>query len=320
MAAVAPMGAVQHTCAYLGFAALLGVGTAFLWPACYAISADLYSPERRGKVVGFLNIFQLLGIGSGALAGAFLVERDQNLMFTIAVLAVAGGAITALLLVPVYQQVTPVYRRGFGIREVWSRQLAYLSGLVLMATAAIAMVVPALRPYAFDHLGVSLSTLTVALIPAVLVGAALYIPAGHIADRFGRMRPFFIGEMLMIVGALVIASTSTLYVAAAGGALVFAGNVFIVPAINSAVMDLAPETHRGTLIGLVVALTGLGLAAGPALGGVLAETYSPVTPFYALAAAAALVGAAVLAYDRRYGADLRPAEGVQAISRVDLAD
>ena len=68
--AIALMTFVRDERVYLLLAAQLGFATSFLWPATYAMSADLYPPERRGAVVGFLNLAQLLGFGAGALAGA----------------------------------------------------------------------------------------------------------------------------------------------------------------------------------------------------------------------------------------------------------
>lgn len=68
--AILLMATVHDRHAYLAFAAMLGFATAFLWPATYAMSADLYALDRRGKVIGFLNLAQLLGFGVGALAGA----------------------------------------------------------------------------------------------------------------------------------------------------------------------------------------------------------------------------------------------------------
>ena len=74
--AIGLMMFVRNEYAFLAFAAQLGFATAFLWPAAYAISADLYAPDRRGKVIGFLNLAQLLGFGVGALGGAVLVTEE----------------------------------------------------------------------------------------------------------------------------------------------------------------------------------------------------------------------------------------------------
>lgn len=87
---------------FLFSAALLGAGTAFIWPASYAMSADIYPPERRGKVVGFLNVFQLLGFGGGALIGAVLVERYAAIMFVVAATSIGSAALVTFTLVPRY--------------------------------------------------------------------------------------------------------------------------------------------------------------------------------------------------------------------------
>jgi MFS family permease len=298
--AVVGMSGAGDVATFAVLAAALGMGTAFLWPAIYAISADIYPPGRRGKVVGFLNVFQLLGFGAGALAGALLVERAHDAMFILAVVAMAAAGVCALLGTPSYDHPARGRRRAASLRGIWSGQLAALSALIVLATGGIALVVPAIRPYGEEVLGVSFATVTIALIPAVLLGGALYVPAGHLSDRYGRMVPFLLGEVLLVAGAFLTAWTDVLFVAAAAGALVFAGNVFVVPAFNAAVMDLAPETHRGTLIGLTVALSGLGLALGPAAGGALVDLVSAPAVFRLAGVVGIVTAIGVVAYSRRY--------------------
>lgn len=308
--AVLLMAIVQREVAYLGFAALLGFGTAFVWPATYAISADLYPPGRRGKVVGFLNVAQFLGFGAGALTGALLVEPAPTAIFIIAGAAIALSFASVQAGIPAYRNAGPatltLHAPRPSIRGVLSWRLAFLSVLILTATIATSMLIPAIRPYGARVLDISFARLTILLIPSVIIGAALYIPAGHVGDRFGRMLPFVGGQLLIATGAIVVASTETVAVAAAGATLVVAGNVLTVPAWNAAVMDLAPESHRGTLIGWTVALSGLGLAVGPAVGGFLVGRFGPPTAFEvsgAIAVAGALAG---IVYARLYRLDTHP--------------
>src|SRR5690606_20331316 len=94
---------------------VLGGGTAFIWPAVYAITADVYPGERRGKVIGFLNVGQLAGFGLGALAGALLIERYPDVVFGIAIAAVAAAALPVAFGVPRYavpSDVTVAPERG----------------------------------------------------------------------------------------------------------------------------------------------------------------------------------------------------------------
>lgn len=298
--AVALMSRLDSPGAFLVCAALLGAGTAFIWPATYAMSADLYPPARRGKVVGFLNVFQLIGFGVGAFVGALLVESSSGSMFAVAIAAVAAAALAALLTLPGYRDGSAPHVRSAGIRSVWSGRLAFLSALVLVSTVGISMIVPAIRPFGEEQLDISFALLTAALIPALLIGAALYVPAGHLADRAGRMVPFVLGELLIVFGCLVISTTTSLPVAMVAAVFVFGGNVAIVPAFNAAVMDLAPEAYRGTLIGLMVALSGLGLAVGPLIGGLILRDGSAPGVFRLAAVVAMASAIGILGYSRRY--------------------
>lgn len=300
--AVLTMAFVRSEHLFLACAALMGLGSAFLWPSTYAIAADLYPRERRGKVIGFLNVGQLLGFGVGALVGALVVEREPVLLFVVAIASTSSAFVATFIGIPNYRSnglfrlVRHEHRPS--VLSAMSWQLGFLAALIVAANVALAMLVPAIRPFGDEQLHVSFARLTVFMIPAIVIGAALYVPAGHASDRFGRTKPFFAGQGLLIAGLLVAAATRNLPVAAAAAVVVFAGNVLGVPAWNAAVMDLAPETHRGTLIGFSVALSGLGLAIGPAMGGLLVETAGAPAVFRTSAALCAATGAAIILYGR----------------------
>ena len=66
------------------------------------------------------------------------------------------------------------------------------------------------------------------------------------------------------------------------------GYALAVPAWNALTLDRIPHEARGTLLGLVAALQGVGLALGPSVGGTLWESASHVAPFMAAAAALSL--------------------------------
>ncbi|MFN0093371.1 MAG: MFS transporter [Dehalococcoidia bacterium] len=299
--AIAVMAAVDSRFAFLGAAVLLGLGTGFLWPTSYAITADLYDQDRRGTVVALLNIAQLFGFGTGALAGALLVERAPVIVFIVALVAIAAAFATTARAIPPYRT-----RRLFGrpasvarrpsLSRAITPQLTFLAVLILLANCGLTVVFPAIRPLGEDQIGVSFATLTIALLPAVAIGAMAYVPAGRLTDRMGRTIPFFAGQALLVAGLLVIAETQSLAVGAAAATVAFVGNVITVPAMNAAVMDLAPIEHRGALIGISVALTGLGLALGPAAGGIITEEWGPGAAFQVAAVVSGITALAIVLY------------------------
>ncbi|MDP2660349.1 MAG: MFS transporter, partial [Dehalococcoidia bacterium] len=73
-------------------AALYGIGFSFVNPSLMAMTADRAAPEERGAAMGTFSAAFDLGIGVGAIALGFLLEKTsfQALYLTTAGIAVAG--------------------------------------------------------------------------------------------------------------------------------------------------------------------------------------------------------------------------------------
>ncbi|WP_168441319.1 MFS transporter [Nocardia veterana] len=104
-----------------------------------------------------------------------------------------------------------------------------------------------------------------------IVFAALLVPAGRYADRFGR-------KMLFVAGLVVFAATSLLCALAptAGLLVVFRGfqalgAALIVPAALALLLPAFPEARRGVAVSLFAATAALAAGIGPALGGFLID-------------------------------------------------
>jgi MFS family permease len=307
--AFALMAGVDVAWPFLPLSALLGIGTGFLWPASYAMAADMYSEGGRGKAVGVLNVAQLVGFGIGALAGAYLLDQvSATPVFLVALAATAASWAIA------YTSLGAPGRRALesrrhaqtdGTRAVLTRPVVSLAVVVALFAIGSSTVIPAIRPYGEEVLDVSFSKLTSGLIPAIAVGAALYIPAGHAADRLGRLPPLLAGLAIAPLGMLGIAAVDEFVPAMVAASLIFAGYVICVPAFNSAMMDLAPLNRRGAVMGIVVAVQGLGLALGPVIGGVISDQVSPATAFRS--GAAVMLAALALTSAFAIGGVLSPA-------------
>ncbi len=299
------MGIFWDAHAYLIFAAVFGLATAFLWPAVYAISADFYEASDRGKAVGFLNVAQLVGFGIGALIGAFVVNQLPTLLFILAIAAIALALLIAIFRIPAYRGggIIPKEEREKRppLKTTLSKKLIFWSSLVLLIMVGVSIMIPAIRAYGTNQLEVSFTTLTLLLFPSIAAGAALYIPSGHFADSVGRTLPLIIGQLFVIAGGFIVAATRDPIMASAFTAFIFCGYVLSVPSLSAGMMDLAPASHRGTLIGLMVALSGLGLAIGPAIGGAIIDSFDAPQAFQAGSIAAAISLTAIVIYGLIYG-------------------
>jgi EmrB/QacA subfamily drug resistance transporter len=101
--------------------------------------------------------------------------------------------------------------------------------------------------------------------------AALLVPAGGLADRFGRKRIFLVGIASFTLSSLLCAVAPTLETLIAARVLQGVGAALIAPASLALVLDQFPPERRATGVGLWGAAAAAAAATGPTLGGALVE-------------------------------------------------
>ncbi len=110
----------------------------------------------------------------------------------------------------------------------------------------------------------------------LLVMAALMIPAGKLTDRWGRKRCFTAGLIVYGIGALMSAVSPGL------GFLILGNSIFegvgtallIPPVYILTTMLFSDVTSRARAFGVIAGMAGIGAAAGPLIGGVIATAIS----------------------------------------------
>lgn len=121
-----------------------------------------------------------------------------------------------------------------------------------------------------------------------LTFAALVLAAGSLGDRYGRRGTLMVGLAVFGVatstGGLVHSSQALLVVRAAMGV----GAALIFPATLSIISNIYPERNeKAKAIGVWGAMTGLGVACGPIVGGFLLEQFWWGSVFVVMAPVAA---------------------------------
>jgi EmrB/QacA subfamily drug resistance transporter len=120
-------------------------------------------------------------------------------------------------------------------------------------------------------LGTSIETVTWVLNAYNLVFAVLLIPAGRMADRFGRKRLFLIGIIIFSLCSLGAGLSGQIEILIAWRAAQAVGAAIMVP-VSLAIVTLAfPAHQRGLALGIWGAISGVAGAVGPTLGGILTE-------------------------------------------------
>jgi EmrB/QacA subfamily drug resistance transporter len=156
-------------------------------------------------------------------------------------------------------------------RRGWTLALASLGAFMsALDVVVVATALPTLR----THLGASLSDLEWTINAYNLVFGCLMLTGAALGDRFGRRRTYVLGLVVFVLGSAMAALSASAGVLIAARALEGAGAAAVVPLSLTLISDAFPAERRGTAIGIWGGVTGLGVAAGPVVGGAVVQGLS----------------------------------------------
>jgi EmrB/QacA subfamily drug resistance transporter len=142
--------------------------------------------------------------------------------------------------------------------------------MVVLDNLIVTVALPAIRA----DLGATLESLEWTINAYTLAFAVVLMPAAALADRFGRRRLFLGGLVLFTAasaGAALAPGTGTLVVARA---LQGVGGAIVAPLTLTLLAGAFPPEKRGAALGIWSAISGLGVALGPLVGGAVVQGIS----------------------------------------------
>jgi EmrB/QacA subfamily drug resistance transporter len=117
----------------------------------------------------------------------------------------------------------------------------------------------------------SLSQLSWILNAYSIVFAAALVPAGRLADRYGRRRFFFLGAIVFLACSAACGAAGSVEALIAARSLQAVGGAMLVPASLGLLLPEFPLEQRATATALWGATGAVAAATGPSLGGLLVD-------------------------------------------------
>lgn len=181
------------------------------------------------------------------------------------------------------------------------RALCVLALGVFMGTLDVSIVNVAL-PTLTSEMHTDLATVQWVVIIYGLVVTAFMLSAGRLGDMLGKRKVYAWGMFGFTVGSLLAGLSGTIWFMLAARVVQATGAVMMQAPMAAIVTDIFPPRETGRALGLVGGAVSVGLASGPALGGLLIAAYS----WHLIFLINVPLGAVGLVLLRRWVPDIRP--------------
>lgn len=158
--------------------------------------------------------------------------------------------------------------------ETPARNTALVASFGAFLTSLDVVVVATALPSLREDLGATLSDLEWNINAYNLAFAALTQTGAAVGDRFGRRRTYAGGLILFGLASAAAAMAGSVQALVVARVVQGVGAAVVLPLTLTLISDAFPREKRGAAIGIWGAVTGLGVAAGPVLGGAIVEGLS----------------------------------------------
>jgi multidrug resistance protein len=265
--------AYAQTLAMLFVARLLqGAADGITWIVGFAMIADLYGPDERGRAMGLAMAGSTLGIIIGPVLGGWLYEIGGiRLPFVVvAVMAVVELVVFAVVAPPTRGTGTAAPLR----RVLTHRPVAICALVVIAGGGTIAMLEPVIPLVLRARLGFGPAQIGALFGIASIASTAMHPIYGRFSDRWGGRRLMLIG---LFGSALVLPLLTLAYdfrsTAMAMVPMWIVFSMIVTPSLYymAEVASAAGFESYGVVYGIYNMAWAVGLMVSPALGGFLLE-------------------------------------------------
>jgi DHA1 family solute carrier family 18 vesicular amine transporter 1/2 len=250
-----------------------GAADAVTWVVGFALIADLYDSDQRGRVMGRVTSGTTVGFMAGPSLGGLLSESGgPTIPYLIVAALAAVCAMGFVWMVPPAHSALVEKTNMIALLRVPA--VAVCSVAVLIGGGTLAMLEPTLALFLSDHVGLRPSRIGLVWGASAIVSAMLHPVFGRVADRVGGRRLMIAGLCAMAVLLPALSRSSSFLSASMINALFTVGvSMMVTPSLAYMADATATAGVRsfGVAYGIYNFAWAAGLLAGPAIGGAAYE-------------------------------------------------
>lgn len=271
-----------------------GGAAGMIVPIAQAYVGDLSPKGEEGKWMGYFTAAFFTGFGFGPLLGGVLTDCFQSMapaFYAMGILNLLAFLLALTLLPEVYKKEQPTanpqvsFRRMISeskvMKGVFSFRLAYSLG-----RGSFSCFLPI---FAAFSLGLSPGLIGVLLAVNTLTISIPQIFSGKIADRFNRRGLVIAGCAVNLLFLALIPWAQNLWQLLVLCLFVGLGAALAMPAASAMTVEEGRTYGMGSAMGVFTMAMSIGMAVGPLLSGVIADTVDVNSVFY-LGAVMVLLG------------------------------
>ena len=218
-----------------------------------AIATDLFAPQMRGRVMGFIQTAFAASQVLGIPIGIYLSNQwNWHVPFlALVVLGLIGGLLIALYMKPVadHLKLKQEHSAFEHLRNtvVEPRYLLSFVSVLFLATGGF-MLMPFSSAFTVNNLGISLHDLPIIYLVTGIATIFVGPLVGKAADAFGKLRVFYVGTATTITMVLIYThlSVSTLVVVTIINVVLFIGIFSRMIPFQALMTQVPAQTQRGS--------------------------------------------------------------------------
>ena len=277
-----------------------GIAGAMVLPIAMAYIGDLSPKGEEGKWMGYANAAFFSGFGIGPLLGGTLAERfGMNASFYSMGGLCLLAFLVAVLFLPEIRQRKIGEKGHLSFKDMsTSPMIRGLFSFRLVQAIARGGIMTFLPIFAATYIGLGPALIGVLLAVNILPMMALLPLAGRLADRFNRKALVILGNLIYLITVALIPLANTFgqqlwlcFPRAIGGAL-------SMPAATALAVEEGRKFGMGSTLAILMMAMSIGMALGPTLSGVIADSVDINAVFY-FGGAVGLIGTGLFAWFTR---------------------